>query len=136
MSDLCISKDSITYVVVINYLQILVAYKNQRLLGNAAHPSWVSRAPLCAHDSERPWLTEQPPFQTSPIVMSEGQTEIMVGEGVSCQVIKYLGFEVTYITYFNSLVKLSHMFTLKHNGIMKDRCAMCPKGKEPRIFGE
>lgn len=60
----------------------------------------------------------------------------MVGRGVSCQAVNYLGFEVTYNTYYDSLVKPGQVFTLKHNGIRKDNWAMCPEGKEPRIFGE
>ena len=36
----------------------------------------------------------------------------------------------------DQFVKPSQMLTLKHNGIRKDNHAMCPKGKEPRVFGE
>lgn len=68
--------------------------------------------------------------------MVEGRTESMVGRGVSRQAVNYLGFEVMYNTYYDSLVKPSQVFMLKHNGIRKQNSAMCPRGKEPRIFGE
>lgn len=66
----------------------------------------------------RPRLTEQPLSQALPVVTAEGQRVIMVGAGVSCPTIKYLGFEVTNTTSAqNSLIKSSQMVTLKHNEV-------------------
>lgn len=52
MSDPCINKGSLSYAVATNNPQILVAYNNQRLLGDATHLPWVGRARLCAPYSE------------------------------------------------------------------------------------
>ena len=52
MSYLSINQNSLGYVMITNYLQILTAYDNQGLLSNAIHPLWTSRTMLCAPYSD------------------------------------------------------------------------------------
>lgn len=54
----------------------------------------------------------------------------MVGTGVACPQIKYLGLEVAYITSaVNSLVKSSQTVTFEYNEIKKAKLSCVQKGE-------